>query len=298
LDQCTINADAPQHSRSATMVTTASHVVSADATVIGYETAGTGPPLLLVHGSTGTRARWSAVRAPLAARYTVHAMDRRGRGLSAAEAGPYSVRREAEDVAAVADALGGDVYAVGHSSGASALLEAALITPAFRRIAVYEPPLRTPELSVVAPEDWARINAMSDPREILDEFYRLTLHLPESDIKDLGDREYPDLAESIARTAVRELAEFRAYDESEGLGNITVPVRMLLGTESPAHFRAATAAIASWIPGATIGALRGQGHQGIDYDPQQFVRAVLDFDERAKQPGPVLRRGWPDPFFC
>ena len=36
-----------------------------------------GPPLLLVHGSTGTRARWSSVRAPLAQGYTVHAMDRR-----------------------------------------------------------------------------------------------------------------------------------------------------------------------------------------------------------------------------
>ncbi|ORW16248.1 hypothetical protein [Mycobacterium palustre] len=44
-----------------------------------------GPPLLLVHGGTGTRARWSSVRAPPA-------------------------RREAEDVAAVAEAVGGDVY--------------------------------------------------------------------------------------------------------------------------------------------------------------------------------------------
>jgi pimeloyl-ACP methyl ester carboxylesterase len=39
-------------------------VVSADGTVIGYQSAGAGPPLLLVHGSMGTRARWSSVRAP------------------------------------------------------------------------------------------------------------------------------------------------------------------------------------------------------------------------------------------
>jgi pimeloyl-ACP methyl ester carboxylesterase len=55
---------------------------------------------------------------------------------------------------------------------------------------------------------------------------------------------------------------------------------MLLGTETPAHFRAATVAVAAQIPGATIVAMQGQGHQGIDYDPQQFVRAVLDFDPR------------------
>ena len=39
-------------------------VVSVDKTVIGYESIGAGPPLLLVHGSTGSRARWSSVRAP------------------------------------------------------------------------------------------------------------------------------------------------------------------------------------------------------------------------------------------
>ena len=39
-------------------------VVSVDKTVIGYESIGAGPPLLLVHGSTGSRAHWSSVRAP------------------------------------------------------------------------------------------------------------------------------------------------------------------------------------------------------------------------------------------
>jgi hypothetical protein len=32
--------------------------------MIGYESVGAGPPLLLVHARTGTRARWSSVRAP------------------------------------------------------------------------------------------------------------------------------------------------------------------------------------------------------------------------------------------
>ena len=38
--------------------------ISADKTVIGDESVGAGPPLLRVHGSTGTRARWSSLRAP------------------------------------------------------------------------------------------------------------------------------------------------------------------------------------------------------------------------------------------
>jgi hypothetical protein len=39
-------------------------VVPADKTVVGYDSVGAWPPLLLVHRSTGTRARSSSVRAP------------------------------------------------------------------------------------------------------------------------------------------------------------------------------------------------------------------------------------------
>ncbi|SRX96138.1 putative hydrolase or acyltransferase of alpha/beta superfamily [Natronococcus occultus SP4] [Mycobacterium shimoidei] len=130
-------------------------VTSPDGTVVGYESVGAGPHLLLVHGSTGTRARWSVVTPTLAQRYSVHAMDRRGRGLSTAEAEPYSLAREAEDVAAVAEAVGGDVYVIGHSYGALAVLEAALITSAFRRIMLYEPPIPSPGLEVTSPEGMA-----------------------------------------------------------------------------------------------------------------------------------------------
>ena len=173
-------------------------------------------------------------------------------------------------------------YVVGHSYGALAVLEAALITPAFRRIVLYEPPLPSPGLAVFSPDGWTRIKTTSDPRAILDTFYRETLHLPHSAIKDLADREFAYLAESIAHTAAREIAEVSAYRATRRLENITVPVRMLLGTESPAYLRAATAAVAARIPGATIVAIRGQGHQAIDYDPQQCVRAVIDFDAHKK----------------
>ncbi|WP_374022321.1 alpha/beta fold hydrolase [Mycobacterium sp. HNNTM2301] len=253
-------------------------VVSPDGTRIGYESVGTGPPLLLVHGSTGTRARWSPVLPALAKHYTVHAMDRRGRGLSTAEVEPYSLAREAEDVAAIAEALGGNVYVFGHSYGALAVLEAATITRAFRRVMLYDPPISSSGFDVGSPEGVARIAAMSDPRDILEAFYRVTLHLPPSDIKDLADREFPYLAASIGRTAGRELAQARAYRPPARLAAITVPVRLVLGSESPAYFRAATAAVAARIPGATVVTLKGQGHQAVDYDPQQIVQALLDFD--------------------
>ncbi|WP_231999155.1 alpha/beta fold hydrolase [Mycobacterium sp. 1081908.1] len=159
-----------------------------------------------------------------------------------------------------------------------AVLEAALITAAFRRIVLYEPPMPTPGHQVGAPDVCARLKAMSDPRQILHAFYRETLHLAPSAVEDLSKRELPYLADSIRHTAARELAAASAYCATGRLAGIGVPVRILFGTESPGYFRAAAETLAARIPGATTVALRGQGHQAIDYDPRQFASAVMEFD--------------------
>ncbi|HWG90487.1 MAG TPA: alpha/beta fold hydrolase, partial [Candidatus Thermoplasmatota archaeon] len=54
---------------------------SPDGTRIAYETTGSGPHLLLVHGSAADRSDWTLVT-PRLEGFTVHALDRRGRGAS------------------------------------------------------------------------------------------------------------------------------------------------------------------------------------------------------------------------
>ncbi len=93
-------------------------VTSDDGTVIGVERFGTGPALVVVHGSTADRSRWAPVRDALGESYTVYAMDRRGRGSSLDEAADYALDREVEDVRAVLDLVGGPAYYLGHSYGA------------------------------------------------------------------------------------------------------------------------------------------------------------------------------------
>jgi pimeloyl-ACP methyl ester carboxylesterase len=117
-----------------------SSVSSPDGTVIGFETLGAGPPMVLVHGTGADHARWTAVREQLAERYRLHLVDRRGRGLSRDEAPGYAIRREGEDIAAVAEAAGGDVYLVAHSYGALCALEAVRKTDAVTRLVACEPP--------------------------------------------------------------------------------------------------------------------------------------------------------------
>ena len=255
-----------------------SFVESADGTRIGYETFGDGPPMLLVHGTSATRIRWAPVCEKLGSRYTIHEVDRRGRGLSTAEAGAYGLEREAEDVAAVAEALGNDVYVVAHSYGALCTMEAALITKAFRRIVLYEPPMPSPGLDVVPAETLAQLKNIGAPEDILEAFYRNALQLPQAAVDAMRGTEIWKARVSAAHTITRELDEVTAYRAGERLGQISVPVRMLVGTETTAYLRAATAAFADQIPNAEVVALQDQAHQAIDLDPDQFVQAVVDFD--------------------
>src|SRR4051794_32603034 len=119
------------------------HAVSADGTRIGWEVAGAGPPLVLLHGSVADRARWAAVRDGLARRFTLHLVDRRGRGLSAAEAtGSYALAREADDVAAVLRAVGPDALVLAHSYGGTCALEAAARGGPVARAPVFQAGLR------------------------------------------------------------------------------------------------------------------------------------------------------------
>src|SRR5690349_15857093 len=89
---------------------------SSDGTQIGYARGGVGQPLLLVHGTSSDRGRWRQVLPALEARYTVYAVDRRGRGLSG-DAPRYAMEREFDDVVAVVDSIGEPVHLLGHSFG-------------------------------------------------------------------------------------------------------------------------------------------------------------------------------------
>ncbi|HUK67660.1 MAG TPA: alpha/beta hydrolase [Streptosporangiaceae bacterium] len=118
-------------------------ITSADGVRIGLLTAGSGPPLLLVHGGMGTISNWQRVWGPLIAHRRVTAMDQRGRG-SSGDSDSYALSSEYADVAAVAAALasdrGGPVDVVGHSIGATCVLGAAASGAPFRRLVLYEPP--------------------------------------------------------------------------------------------------------------------------------------------------------------
>jgi pimeloyl-ACP methyl ester carboxylesterase len=86
---------------------------------IHYAHAGSGPPVLLLHGWPQTSHMWRLVIPVLAARHTVIAPDLRGYGRTDAPAGGYDKRTMARDVRELVRALGHDrVAVVGHDRGA------------------------------------------------------------------------------------------------------------------------------------------------------------------------------------
>lgn len=100
-----------------------SREIATSGTQIHARTAGSGPPVLLLHGHPETHLMWRHVAPALANRYTVVMADLRGYGASgkpptASDHAPYSKRAMARDMAEVMAALGHERFAVvGHDRG-------------------------------------------------------------------------------------------------------------------------------------------------------------------------------------
>lgn len=107
--------------------------VDSDGAGVYYEVNGSGPGVLLVHGSGGHHAAWWQQVAALSGSFTVITMDLRGFGNTRWES-EHDARNFPGDIVAVLDAVaaaGGPSAAVlaGQSIGAAAALKAALLRP-------------------------------------------------------------------------------------------------------------------------------------------------------------------------
>src|SRR5262249_10520588 len=97
---------------------------------VGFQAAGSGPLLVLLHGITSTSDAWRDVMPRLAERYTVVAPDMLGHGRSAKPRGDYSLGAYAAGVRDLLALLGferGTV--VGHSLGGGIAMQFSYLFP-------------------------------------------------------------------------------------------------------------------------------------------------------------------------
>jgi pimeloyl-ACP methyl ester carboxylesterase len=255
------------------------HLTAPDGVRLACDVAGAGPPLVMVHGAGSARWSFDLVRPHLESRFTVWALDRRGRGDSD-DGDAYSLEREFEDVEAVVrDAEPGglpDVFLFGHSYGALVAAGAAARVGRLRGLALYEPPMG----GVLADEAWiARYEARVAAGARADAV-RAFMHdvggYSEEEIDAMEGTPVWDARLEIAPTAVRELRAERELElDSIGVRRLSpVPSVLLLGSESPNWARRSTEAFAAAIRGAEIRVLEGHGH-GANMSGPELVAAEL-----------------------
>jgi pimeloyl-ACP methyl ester carboxylesterase len=258
-------------------------VTSRDGTPIALWRSGTGPPLLLVHGTVSDHATvWHLVLPALERHFTVYAMDRRGRGGSG-DTPPYDLQREAEDVAAVVDSIGEPVNVLGHSYGGLCAIEAALLTGNVRRLIIYEG-VTLHGTNAVRPGVVDRLEARlqaGDMEGMLTAFLHEVAGASPEEIELLrSQREAWAVRMQNAPTIPRELRALEVYTFApDAFSNLQIATLLLVGEESPPHELENARGVAEALPDARVVVLPGQQHIAMHTAPELFVGEVVRFLE-------------------
>jgi pimeloyl-ACP methyl ester carboxylesterase len=235
------------------------HVEAPDGVRIACEVSGEGPPLVLVHGAGSARWSFDAVRPHLEGRFTVIAIDRRGRGDSTDGDG-YALEQEYEDVAAVVRDAGEGALLAGHSYGGLVAAGAAGLLD-LPRLALYEPAMGGGLVQPATIDRWERLIEEGDRDTVIREFFREIAGYDEDEIDELAGSPVWEARMRIVPTLPRELrAELAHRFEPEALAGLAAQVLLLVGSESPAWAKRSVDAHGQAIRRSETHTLDGQGH--------------------------------------
>jgi pimeloyl-ACP methyl ester carboxylesterase len=248
---------------------------SADGTPIAYDQVGEGHPVLIVGGAFSTADAGRPLAAALAeAGFQGVPVDRRGRAGSG-DTAPYAPAREAEDLAAVIEAVGGTASVLGHSSGAILALFAAGEGVPITQLFLSEPPFRFGEGEPAAdlPD---RLQAFVDegkPEEAVTLFQREGVELPDAVIDQI--RQSPMFASLVplAQSTVYDALLTKAVSTpTDAMTSVSVPVTIFRGEPTfPLLVRAAEL-LAEAIPDAELVVVPESHDHSVD--PTGTVREI------------------------
>jgi pimeloyl-ACP methyl ester carboxylesterase len=264
---------------------------------LAYTAAGSGEPLLLIHGLGGTRQTWRHIIGPLAATHRVIAPDLPGHGDSDAPAGDYSLGAHAAALRDLLVALGHHSATVaGHSLGGGIGMQFAYQFPErTSRLILISSGGLGPELTPILrgatlPGAHAVVAALAQlprgvTRRLLPVVSMLSGLVARQDARPIADglRGLADARQrqTFVRTA-RSVIDWRGQSVSASrqlglLGNL--PVLIAWGSEDktipPLHHRA----IARQLPDPHHVEIAGAGHYPHESAPAELLPAVHAFLE-------------------
>lgn len=256
-------------------------MASSDGTAIALWLSGTGPALVVVHGTAADSGAFALVAPLLSAVFTVCRMDRRGRGGSG-DGPDYSFDLEVDDVVAAVRAVPGPAYLYGHSFGGVLAWEAARRLPELAGLILYEggpkPPVRFIPDDLIS--DLQTMVEAGRDEEALTRFLLAAAGLSEAELLALKREPAWPGRVSAAHTIPRELRANNDYAaDPTSFGQVLAPVLLLLGSASLQRRRDLYTDIAAKINSARIVELAGQGHAANTTAPQLLADAIRELPE-------------------
>ncbi|MFG2520818.1 alpha/beta fold hydrolase [Streptomyces sp. NPDC048527] len=241
---------------------------------------GSGPNLLVAHPGGGDATTWDSVTRCLTDDFRVVRLHRRIYAPGADIALPHSMAVEAADIVTVAELLDSPVLLVGHSSGAVAALEAALLEPSvFAGLILYEPPMSTRELVAGAAGVRARAALdTGDPIEAMRIHMRDIVRMPASTVDAMFADQH--VQATLAAYATAQIADNESIDALgagiDRFAELETATTLIEGDLSPAHLRERLADLGATLPNARIVTLPGQGHIAHLTAPDLLAAAIRD----------------------
>lgn len=260
-------------------------VFSADGTDIAVHEEGTGPVILMVHPGLDDGTRSKKLAALLARRFRVLRLHRRQYRLDLKTDGtPCSIVQEAEDVLAVAHAVGEPVLLYGHSSGAVVSLEALAASASasaspFAGAVLFEPPALihppTADENEILVQARAAITA-GKPAKAMRIFVRQAVGLPAWQATLFGA--FTAVVPHHRRLAPSQIDDLEALQDLgirlDAYARITVPTVLLGGDRSPANLAARLDTLKQVMPHSERVVMHRRDHGADLRAPEDVARAV------------------------
>jgi pimeloyl-ACP methyl ester carboxylesterase len=258
--------------------------VRTPAAELHYERTGSGEPLLMIQGMSGTHVSWGEpFLAPLRESFDVIAFDNRGIGLSAPIDGPFTIVEMAEDAAGVLDELGIEsAHVVGISMGGMIAQDLALAHPERLRSLTLGCTYCGGPGSQLMPQENVQILAagmMSGDREkAIRAGWEVNLS-PAFRAEESRYGAFHEMATSVP--AAKQTIELQAqaifgHDTSGRLGEISTPTLIVHGTRDDVLPYPNAELIASLMPAARLETLEGVGHMFWWEQPERSAELVRE----------------------
>jgi pimeloyl-ACP methyl ester carboxylesterase len=249
-----------------------------------YERTGSGEPLLMIQGMSGTHVAWGEpFLAPLREAFDVIAFDNRGIGLSAPVDGPFTILEMAEDAAGLLDELGLEsAHVVGISMGGMIAQDLALAHPERMRSLTLGCTYCGGPGSQLMPEENARKLmeglASGDRERALRVGYEVNLS-PAFRADESRFAAFHEMATSVPaakETIQLQIQAIFGHDTSARLGEISTPTLIVHGTEDGVLPYPNGEMIASLMPAARFETLEGVGHMFWWEQPERSAELVRE----------------------